>query len=147
MKKIILIPAATLMILSAVAILAFKSPEPRKKQIDITGTWQLDSYKYGTMAGSFTPVPFGRPHIKLITSNRFMWMTYDSTSKKILESAGGKYALNGDAYTESIDYGYGMDSYLGSTSTFRIQVDEDLIFLTGTLGTGLKIEEVWKKIN
>ena len=61
----------------------------------IVGTWQLDSYKYGTTSSSFTSITAERPHIKLITENRFLWVTYDAATKKILESAGGTYTLDG----------------------------------------------------
>jgi hypothetical protein len=111
----------------------------------IVGTWLLDSYKYGTSSSAFTRANPEQGHIKLITENRFLWVAYDTTTKKILESAGGRYSIDGDNYIESIDFGYNMDSYLKLKSKFKIKIEGRMLFLTGVLGDGLKIEEIWQK--
>jgi|WetSurMetagenome_2_1015567.scaffolds.fasta_scaffold86734_3 hypothetical protein len=149
MKKSVVFLVATLMLTAAaLSLVAFKnnSSGSGKKHMDsIIGTWQLESYKYGTSASSFTKITPERPHIKVITGNRFLWVTYDTGTKKILESAGGEYSLDGDNYVESIDFGYKMDSYLNSKSKFKIKVEDKVFYLTGELGDGYKIEEIWQK--
>lgn len=148
-KPIVLISTVALLLVAVLTIQSFRKPVPGSEMEDvnpIAGTWQLDSYKYGTSSSSFTTITPDRPHIKLITGNRFLWVTYDAGTKKILESAGGQYTLDGDNYTESIDYGYGMDQYLGTKSKFKIKVEDGMFFLSGVLSDGYKIEEIWQKV-
>jgi hypothetical protein len=109
------------------------------------GTWKLASYKYST-SGNFVPVAKGDQHIKLITETHFMWAETDSATRKVSGMAGGTYTLNGNTYTESIDFGIDMDNYLGRNQTFTILVEGDLLFLSGVLSDGYHVEEVWKRI-
>jgi len=148
-KSGVILVTATLLIVASLAVLAFRKPGsvPEKETGNIImGTWQLDSYKYGTTTNSFTSITADRPHIKLITENRFLWVTYDAESKKILESAGGTYTLNGENYIESIDYGFNMEGYLGTKSNFKIKVEDGMFYLSGVLSDGYKIEEIWQKV-
>jgi hypothetical protein len=150
MKKAVgIFVTATLLVIFTLAFVAFRSSgsgSEKKSGSSIIGTWQLDSYKYGNSASSFTIITAQRPHIKLITENRFLWVTYDAETKKILESAGGTYTLDGENYNESIDYGLSMDTYLGSISKFKIKVEDGMFYLSGVLSDGYKIEEVWQKV-
>jgi hypothetical protein len=148
-KSVVILTTAILLTLATIVILAFSNPGsgPRKEATNsIMGTWQLDSYKYGTTSSSFTSITPDRPHIKLITEDRFLWVTYDAATKKILESAGGAYTLNGENYIESIDYGYNMEGYLGTKSNFKIKVEDGMFYMSGVLSDGYKIEEIWQKV-
>jgi hypothetical protein len=109
------------------------------------GTWKLASYKYSA-SGNFVPVAKGDQHIKLITATHFMWAESDSTTKKVSEMAGGTYTLNGNTYTESIDFGLGMENYLGHKQTFTLMVEGDQLFLTGMLSDGYHVGEVWQRV-
>jgi hypothetical protein len=148
-KPIVFISTTALLLVAVLAILAFRKPvsgSDKEAVNPIIGTWQLDSYKYGTSSSSFTTITPDRPHIKLITENRFLWVTYDAGTKKILESAGGQYTLDGENYIESIDYGFSMDEYLGTKSKFKIKVEDGMFYLSGVLSDGYKIEEIWQKV-
>ena len=148
-KSVVILTTAILLTLATIVILAFSNPGsgPRKEATNsIMGTWQLDSYKYGTTSSSFAPITPDRPHIKLITEDRFLWVTYDAATKRILESAGGAYTLNGENYIESIDYGYNMEGYLGTKSNFKIKVEDGMFYMSGVLSDGYKIEEIWQKV-
>lgn len=148
MKKSIVIDAATmLLVVAAFLFVSFRDPGGGELKVsDLTGTWRLDSYKYGSTSGSFTRITPDRPHIKLITENSFLWATYSAGSRQILESAGGTYILDGDKYIESIDYGYNMDDYLGTKVIFSIKVEDGIFYMSGTLADGYRIEEIWQKI-
>jgi hypothetical protein len=150
-KSIVFLAAATILIVSVLAFMAFRNSDSgskKKPRYSITGTWQLDAYKYSMSPSSFTKITSDRPHIKLITENRFLWVTYDTGTKEILESAGGTYTLDGENYTESVDYGYKMDNILGSRSNFKIKVEDGMFYLTGeiSLSNGYHIEEIWQKV-
>ena len=121
--------------------------EPKKDPGSHLGTWQLVSYKYGTNEPSFSEPPSSQRRIKLITETHFTWVQFDTGTKKVEGVAGGTCSLNGGTYTESIDWAdSGMQSYLGNKHAFTIRVDGDKFFLSGSLGDGLKIEEVWQRV-
>jgi hypothetical protein len=110
------------------------------------GTWKLVSMKYGD-ATEFTNFPDGQQRLKLITQTHFTWVQYDMSTKKVQSVAGGSYTLEGDIYTETIEFaGEGMTTYLGGKHAFTITINGDKFFLSGQLSDGLKIEEIWQKV-
>ena len=61
--------------------------------------------------------------------------------------AGGPYTLNGNSYTDSIEFvGTGLETYLGKKQSFTIKVDGDKLRQSRQLSDGLKIEEVWQRL-
>jgi hypothetical protein len=120
--------------------------EKKSKKPDITGSWKLESYKYGTSSGAFASADAGIPRIKLITGNSFQWVHFDASTKRIVKSAGGSYTLEGDAYTEMLEYGLNMEQYIGTQSVFKVKVEKDVLFISGKLSTGYPIEEVWQRV-
>jgi hypothetical protein len=145
-SSVILITAMLIVsVIIASATVPAEKASKKKRKADITGTWQMESYKHSSMVNEFTMVPENMPRIKLITEDSFCWSNIDG-SGKISSSAGGKYTLEGDQYTESIDYGFNMDLYLGTKSVFTIMLEGDLLFISGKLSTGQKIEQVWHRV-
>jgi hypothetical protein len=102
-------------------------------------------YKYGTNQTGFTDFPQSQRRIKLITETHFTWVQFDTATKKVSGTAGGTYSLNENTYTESIDFGLAMDTYLGQKHAFTIRVEGEKFSLSGSLADGLKIEEVWQR--
>jgi len=123
-----------------------KTTPVKNSKTKITGTWSMESYKYGSSPSSFALVPSFRPHLQLITEDQFIWATYDTSSKKILESAGGNYSFDGTHFVVDVDYGFNMDGYLGISSNYNLQLEKDMYFLSGNLTDGYKIEEIWQRI-
>jgi hypothetical protein len=149
MKRPVFPLLITLLIAAVILFSSFLSPavsEKKSKIPDISGTWKLESYRYGSASSAFTIAAANMPRLKLITNNSFQWASYDASTKKILESAGGSYTLEGDTYTEMLNYGYKMETYVGTNSIFRIKVEDDILFLSGKLSTGYPIEEVWQRV-
>jgi hypothetical protein len=110
------------------------------------GTWKLVSYKYGPSQPGFRDFPESQQRIKLITETHFTWVQFDAATMKVGAAAGGTYSLSGNTYTESIDFGLGMDTYSGAKHAFTIRVEGDKFFLSGSLADGLMIEEVWERV-
>ena len=130
----------------AVAV-GLNAQQASKKSADShLGTWQLTSFKYGTNQPALTDFPQSQRRIKLITQTHFTWVEFDADTKKVSGAAGGAYSLSGNDYTESIDFGFGMDRYLGEKHAFKIRVEGDKLSLSGSLADGLKIEEVWRRV-
>jgi hypothetical protein len=109
------------------------------------GTWKLISTKYGD-AKDFTMYSGPSLRLKIINPTHFTWLEVDE-SKHVRSTAGGRYTLSGNTYTETIDFaGEGMDAYLGKPQKFTIKVDGDKLLQSGALSDGLKIEENWERV-
>lgn len=115
-------------------------------QVSLQGTWKLVMFKYGSSASSFTEVPAASQRLKMITDNYFIWVSVDSVKRAIGSSAGGRYILEGNNYTEMLDFGLGMSSYTGTNPTYTVKTEDDLLFLSGLLSPGYRIEEIWKRV-
>jgi hypothetical protein len=150
MKRSVFTFLMTLLIAAFVGFASFRSPdsgsERKSKTPDISGTWKLESYRYGNISSAFTSASADRPRVKLITENSFQWTSYDASTKRITSSAGGSYTLEGDSYTEMLEYGFNMEPYVGTLSIFKIEVEDDMLFITGKLSTGYLVEEVWQRV-
>jgi hypothetical protein len=119
---------------------------PKKDKVNIQGTWQLVSYKYGPTASGFTDFPEVMRRIKVINETHFIWVQYDTLSRKVGSSAGGSYTVVGNTYTESLDFGLAMDGYLKRSPAFTIKIEGDMLFQSGLLTPDYKIEEIWKRV-
>jgi hypothetical protein len=148
MKKILVILTTItfLIICSSLSGAVTEKASKKKNVADITGAWKMEAYRHDISSNSFTSWPDNRPEMKFITGKNFCWISYDSKTGKILSSAGGTYTLEGDTYTENIEYGLGMDSYLGTKSKFKVRIEGDTMFITGSLSSGQRIEEIWHRV-
>jgi hypothetical protein len=110
----------------------------------LVGRWQLIGAKSFT-TGEFTVLLSPQNFLKTFTLTNWAIVTYDSGSN-VLYSAGGRYTLQGDAYTETIDEATGMmTKHLGKHPKFRIRVDGDKYYQMGA-GKNPSIEEMWQRI-
>ncbi|HTD40495.1 MAG TPA: hypothetical protein VK671_07740 [Mucilaginibacter sp.] len=81
----------------------------KDQKLSIEGTWQL---LQGTLTekGKATVTDYTKDQkfIKIINGDHFSFMDHDLTKgkqpKPIFSSGGGKYTLNGDKYTEYLEY-------------------------------------------
>jgi hypothetical protein len=145
-RAFVLFVSVAALAIAVLTISAVPGPSVKKKPASITGTWELVSYKYGFAQSAFIDVPKSQCHYKLITDTHFTWVSFSTDTKKVMSSAGGAYTLEGNTYTESLDYGLGMDAYLGNKCPYTIKVEGDMFFLSGFLTEGYKIEEIWKRV-
>ena len=144
MNRIILAIVVTLVL--AVSSCQEVQRSPRTESGSLLGTWELASYKYGNQT-EFTDYPEQRRRIKMVSGTHFIWVEFPIDTKEIEDGAGGSYTLEGNAYTESIDFAMpGMTSYLGKKQVFSVRVEDDTYHQSGTLSDGLKIEEVWHRV-
>jgi len=110
------------------------------------GTWKAVSYKYGTTSSSFIDFPPSQLHIKVITPSQYIWVSVDTLTKRVYEVGGGRYTLDGNTYVEQTDFSLGNDGLRGQKHTFTIKVEGDMFFQSGQLSSGLKIEEIWQRM-
>jgi uncharacterized protein (TIGR03067 family) len=109
----------------------------------LAGTWELVSAEYGGQ-----PAPTDMKEVKMISARHFMFITYDKKTSKAIRSGTGSYTLDGDSYTEHVDFMSGEDSdgAMGKDLTFKVKLDGDTLTQTGDImGTSLK--EVYKRVD
>jgi hypothetical protein len=137
MKRVLLIFAIAL----AAVFVAFsqtKDNDAKKSQLD--GTWELISGQ---------PLPKGARDIKIISEGHFIFVAYDTEQGKPLYTGGGTYILNGNSYTEHMDFASDQISagLIGKDQSFTIKVDGDMFTQTGTLSNGKDLSEIWKRVH
>jgi hypothetical protein len=75
-------------------------------------------------------------------------VTYDQSSNA-LYTAGGRYTLEGDNYTESIEVATGfMERSLGAHPKYKIRVDGDMFYQMSAKPpkNGSPLEEMWQRV-
>ena len=133
-------------ILCLAALGADKKSEPGDKATPLVGTWELVSEKWGD-AKEFTAPPPERKSLKFVTPTHFVWVWVDPKTKKISNSMGGTYKLEGDAYVETPEFAFeGMEAYVGKPQKFTAKVEGDKWTHSGVLSEGQKLEEIWRKV-
>lgn len=143
---LVILSYAVLIALAAAGSLQKGSSKPAKEANSPEGTWKMELYKYSSQTSEFNSRTEAQPRIKIITGTHFAWFTIDNASGRIIQAAGGTCKLNGNTYTENIDYGLGMESYLHTSNDYTIKVDGDMLFLSGDLSGYGKIEEIWHRV-
>ena len=120
--------------------------EPSVMSGSLLGTWELVSYKYGNMK-EFADARKNERRIKMVTETHYVWFSSDPNTKVIQSGAGGSYSLNGNTYTESNDFAIGdMTRFLGGKHIFTVRVEDNKYTQSGAISSGLKIEEVWRRV-
>lgn len=90
-------------------MLVFMSCQSEKKQNPLKGTWKLLT---GTLVENgkttITDYTKGQSFVKIINDTHFAFLLHDlnkgADSTKIFSAGGGKYDLNGNTYTEHLEY-------------------------------------------
>lgn len=95
----------------------------------IIGTWQLLSGTTITK-GDTTVTDYTKDQsmIKIINDTHFAFLKHGTKGE--FDGGGGKYTLQGDQYTEHLDY-YGDKNWEGKTFTFTVTVSNDTLIQRG----------------
>ena len=135
MKILIALPIT----LAAVA-LAWSQTGSHAKKSQLDGVWELVSGQ---------PLPKGARDIKVILGKHFIFAAYDTENGRPLYTAGGTYALNGNSYTEHMDFASDViaTGLVGKDQQFTVKLNGDTFTQTGTLTNGKPLSEVWKRVN
>ena len=103
------------------------------------------SYQYGDAAKVTDTSKDRLIKLKHITPTHFASVIYDAGTREVLRSAGGTYSLKGTTYKEIFD----SPAKSASPATNSLSHAEQRTtkwYLSGSLSTGLKIEEVWERV-
>ncbi len=121
------------MTISAVMLLIACNSKPETLQLN--GTWKLLSGTTITKGVStITDYTKDQSMIKVINDNHFAFLKHainvakDSSNQ--FDAGGGSYTLNGDQYTEHLDY-YSDKNWEGKPFTFTVSINNDTLIQKG----------------
>jgi hypothetical protein len=105
---------------------------------DMMGTW----IRAGTPDKIEDPPPNNR-HLKFLMGKHWTFTQADPDTGKVVYHHGGTYTLDGDDYTETINYANeNTADLIGQTFKYKLKVDGDTLTQTGI---GNPYTEVWKR--
>jgi hypothetical protein len=112
-------------------------PEKKKLSHEIIGTWALA----GT-PDKIEEVADGA-RLKFLTGKHWSVTQHDPKTGKVIFHHGGTYTLDGDVYTESVEYANENTADLvGQKFKFKVKVDGDVFT---NIGQGNPWSEAWKR--
>lgn len=144
-----------------------KIPQGENKATELIGTWELISYREEDDSIRLEPPGFFG-YIKHITPTHFNWVFFNKEGDEVFAEGGGRYVLNGDTYTEFIEYRYPKGDregvvvpHAGTVLPFSMKIEDGLWYHTGyvkkaetdpasgeqVIVDSTKIDEIWKRID
>ena len=117
------------------ACFLFSCTTPPAASIRLNGTWQLLSGTTITKGvTSVTDYSKGQRMIKIINETHFAFLRHDLNAPKDssnhFDGGGGSYTINGDQYTEHLDY-YADRNWEGKPFTFTVSINNDTLIQRG----------------
>ncbi|WP_298739886.1 hypothetical protein [uncultured Chitinophaga sp.] len=118
---------------------AAATEEPKEDQppagVPLTGTWRLISGTTITKGDTtVTDYTQGMSMIKIINGSHFAFLKHSQDAPKDssnqFDGGGGSYTLEGNTYTEHLDY-YGDRNWEGKTFTFTVNISNDTLTQKG----------------
>jgi len=126
----------------------------------LEGKWKLVSVMQEPQS-THQPNIDSTAYYKILTTNTFAWFIYSKNSGELTATAGGSYELEGEKYTEYLEYIYPHDPAIMSSSIpFRCQLNQDRWIHSGYMETReydsliheyvvlskYKLEEIWERV-
>lgn len=110
-------------------------PDAKQKTLPLAGTWRLISGT--TMDNKDTTVTDytkDKSFIKIINDTHFSFLSHDLTKGKtppsLFSAGGGAYSLNGNEYTEHLEYCSDRE-WEGNDFKFKITINNDTLIQSG----------------
>jgi len=131
--------ALSLVIVAAAAMGLPAHAQDMAKSLE--GTWELVAVKNVPANPDFS---LAKTHqIKIITKTHFAFLSQDrlpakpsaealAAAAKSFSAGGGTYKLEGDSYTEHIEF-FAVPKFVGTSITFKVKWEGDEWIQTGTL--------------
>jgi hypothetical protein len=130
----ILVATTVVAVLRAEEKDAKKNEQPSKLAADLVGTWELT----GAINVNSTPMT----SLKFFTGRHWNITKFDKDGKVVFHH-GGTYKLDGDQYTETIEYANeNTADMIGRTFKFKITMKDDTYT---QLGVDNSFHEIWKR--
>jgi hypothetical protein len=106
----------------------------QEKKNPIEGTWELVSGKWSTPDTTMLwPTTDSGRQIKMISRTHHVWIYQDTSQTDGYGFGAGKYTLDGDKYTEHIEFWGGaiQKNLIGKSLTFTMKVEGDKLIQSG----------------
>jgi hypothetical protein len=117
------------------AIGLFAACKSQPEPLRMNGTWRLLSHT-AIVKGVATVTDYTKDSkfIKIINDDHFSFMQHDlhppKDSSNHFDAGGGSYTLNGDQYTEHLDF-YSDRNWEGKPFTFTVTISNDTLVQRG----------------
>lgn len=102
-------------------------------KVNLNGTWQLLNGTTITKGVSaITDYTKGQKMIKIINETHFAFLKHGTNKDSLLnfDAGGGSYTLNGNNYTEHLDF-YNDKNWEGKLFKFKIKFNNDTLIQSG----------------
>jgi hypothetical protein len=118
----------------------------------VEGTWELVSATWvysDTNTVKFPASEYDR-EIKMIGKTHFLFIRQDTTNKELFFSGGGTYIIEGNKYTETLEFAsWGED--IGIPISYNCEFTDSMWIMTGPVNEGDQLpvwtlHEEWKRI-
>jgi len=111
----------------------------------IIGTWQMISTKFTYPDASVMEKnAFKFPAVRIFTKTYYSF-GYQNIDGSLGTAVGGKYSIVGDSLFAGRNY-HIMPSYAGTTTSFKIKIESNKLYIQGILPNKIVIEEVYSRI-
>ncbi|WP_155975778.1 hypothetical protein [Daejeonella oryzae] len=115
--------------------------QPKKSKL--YGTWILESSVFTTEDSVYREGESYKKEMKIVSPGHFIFIINKTSDNSFIMASGGRAIIDGDNYTEIIDYSSRPDA-LNQTYRFKAKVVGDKWYHTGLIGNW-KLEEVWRR--
>ena len=130
-----------------------------EKKNKLEGVWELVSAKSTSPDTTIEITQADWKQIKVVTKSHFVWIGQEPNRAKFLKggidsellaaaktfgAGGGTYTLEGDTYTEHIEF-FLEPNYVDTSIPFKCQIEGDQWIHSGTIGE-IELYEVWKRL-
>jgi hypothetical protein len=117
------------------AIVLFAACQPQPESFRMNGTWRLISGTTITKGvATVTDYTKDSKFLKIINDDHFTFIKHDLNpprdSSNHFDAGGGSYTLNGDQYTEHLDF-YSDHNWEGKTFPFTVTISHDTLIQRG----------------
>ena len=138
-----LLSAVTLIacvVLLCVNINARQNVGPANNADQIIGVWRIVT--------PALPTQGDHKKIKIITKSRFIWV--HTVTNMLFQSCGGNYIIEGDTYTEFIEYATlqpaNLTGNIGQKAVCKIRFEDNKLYVSIKIGENNPFEEVWERV-
>jgi hypothetical protein len=109
--------------------------DAKQQMLPLAGTWRLISVTTtDNKDTTFTDYTKDKSFIKIINDTHFSFLSHDLTKGKtppaLFSAGGGTYSLNGDEYTEHLEYCSDRE-WEGNDFKFKITINNDTLIQSG----------------
>jgi hypothetical protein len=116
------------------------------------GRWGPESLPQARLVGAWELVGESGSqyrHLKILSTDHFMWVAYDRTTGVVAAVGGGTYEFDGRVYIERLEFGTAglPEGLVGEEQFFTANLSGDEWVHWGTLSNGAQVREVWRRLD